>query len=166
MTDHSPSDNHGPSHRSVEIGTALLMLAFGAIVMLGAWQAGIGWGAEGPRAGFFPFYVGVAIAIASVYNLYRAFEDRERRVFADWSQLRQVFSVILPTAIYVALIPWLGLYVASFLLIAGFMRWLGHYGWPKVIGVAAAIPLLAFVMFEKWFQVPLPKGPIETLLGF
>ena len=61
--------------------------------------------------------------------------------------------------------PWLGLYVASFLLIAVFMKWLGRYSWTLTLGVAIAVPLIAFVMFEKWFLVPLPKGPIEELLG-
>jgi hypothetical protein len=28
------------------------------------------------------------------------------------------------------------------------------------------MPLTTFVLFERWFLVPLPKGPIERLLGF
>jgi hypothetical protein len=76
-----------------------------------------------------------------------------------------VLSVIIPTTVYVFLVPYLGLYVASFLLIALFMRWLGHYGWPLVAGVSIGVPVLAFFMFEKWFLVPLPKGPLEDWLG-
>ena len=52
-----------------------------------------------------------------------------QKLFADWAQLRQVLSVVIPTAVYVALVPWLGLYVASLLLIAVFMKWLGRYSW-------------------------------------
>ena len=77
-----------------------------------------------------------------------------------------MLSVVIPTAIYVALVPWLGLYVASLLLIAVFMKWLGRYGWALVAARrdrrSARSPI---VMFEKWFLVPLPKGPIEDLLG-
>jgi hypothetical protein len=80
--------------------------------------------------------------------------------------LRQVASVVAPTAIYVALIPWLGIYVSSILLIAVFMRWLGQYRWPAVLATAIGMPLLTFIVFERWFLVPLPKGPIEELLGF
>ena len=28
------------------------------------------------------------------------------------------------------------------------------------------LPLLFFLVFERWFLVPLPKGPVERLLGF
>jgi hypothetical protein len=86
--------------------------------------------------------------------------------FADWSQLRQVLSVVAPTAVYVAIIPWIGIYISSALLIAFFMRRLGNYGWLLIGGVAVGVPLLTFFVFERWFLVPLPKGPIEAWLGF
>ena len=165
MTDNTHPGEAGPSHRTVEIGVAIAILLFAAIVMYGAWMAGINWGAEGPRAGFFPFYVGLAIALASVVNLWRAFASDGRPLFADWGQLRQVMSVVIPTAVYVALVPWLGLYAASFLLIAAFMKWLGKYSWILTLAVAIGVPVLAFLMFEKWFLVPLPKGPVEDFLG-
>jgi len=76
-----------------------------------------------------------------------------------------VLSVIIPTAIYVALVPTIGIYVASALLIAVFMKWLGRYGWGLVAGVSIGVPIIFFVLFEWWFLVPLPKGPIEDLLG-
>ncbi len=165
MTDSSHSSGAGPTHRGVEIGVAIAMLLFAAIIIYGAWLAGINWGAEGPRAGFFPFYVGLAILLATVVNLAHALSADRKKLFAEWGQLRQVLSVVIPTAIYVALVPSLGLYVASFLLIAVFMKWLGRYSWTLTLGVAIAVPVLAFLMFEKWFLVPLPKGPIEDLLG-
>jgi putative tricarboxylic transport membrane protein len=166
MSDASHSGEQGPSQRGVEIGTAVAILIFGAIVIYGAWLAGIGWGAEGPKAGFFPFYVGLAIVVSSLVNIAHAFQGDGKALFADWSQLRQVLAVVIPTAIYVAAIPFIGLYVASIILIAGFMKVLGKYAWGITLGVAIGVPLLAFVMFEKWFLVPLPKGPIEALLGF
>jgi putative tricarboxylic transport membrane protein len=159
------SPQSGPSYRAVEIGTAVLFLIFGGIVIAGSLSAGMGWGPDGPRAGFFPFYVGVTIIIATIVNLVHAFQLDRDTLFADWSQLQQVLSVIIPTTVYVFLVPYLGLYVASFLLIALFMRWLGHYGWPLVAGVSIGVPVLAFFMFEKWFLVPLPKGPLEDWLG-
>ena len=165
MTDSSHASRAGPTHRAVEIGVAIAMLLFAAIIIYGAWLAGINWGAEGPRAGFFPFYVGLAILLATVVNLAHALATDGKKLFADWDQLRQVLSVVIPAAVYVALVPWIGLYVASFLLIAVFMKWLGRYSWGLTLAVAIAVPVLAFLMFEKWFLVPLPKGPIEELFG-
>ena len=156
----------GPSHRSVEIGLALAMAVFALIVVAGSIKAGIGWGDEGPKAGFFPFYVGLTILGSSIVNLVHAWSDRSEQLFADWGQLRLVMSVVIPTAIYVALVPWLGIYLSSILLIAVFMRWLGKYGVALIVPVAVGVPLAFFLIFEKWFLVPLPKGPIENWLGF
>src|ERR1041385_9159808 len=111
----------GPSHRTVEIGTALAMIAFGALIILGSMQVGIGWGAEGPKSGFFPFYLGVIIMLGSAVNLLEAARKSGDKIFADWSQLRQVLSVVIPTAVFVTVIPWVGIYVSSFFLIGLFM---------------------------------------------
>ena len=157
----------GPTHRSVEIGVVGATVVFAIIVIIGSLQVGLGWGAEGPKAGFFPFYVGLLILISSAVNLIRIFaEPSDRRLFADWGQLAKVMSVLVPTAIYVALIPWIGIYVASIVLIAFFMKWLGRYDWPLVAAVSLGVPLAVFLIFEKWFLLPLPKGPIEAYLGY
>ena len=174
LTDESLMDKHsqgarggGPSHRAVEIGVALFTAAFALIVVAGSVQAGVGWGAEGPKAGFFPFYVGLVILGSSIINFGGVISRRpDDRLFAEWGQLSQVMAMLVPTAIYVALVPWIGIYVASVLLIAVFMRWLGRYGWGMITAVAVGVPVVTFVIFEKWFLVPLPKGPIEDYLGF
>ncbi len=87
-------------------------------------------------------------------------------LFAEWGQLRQVLWVVIPTAIYVGIIPWIGIYVSSTLLVAFFMRRLGNYGWALIAAIALGVPLVVFLVFERWFLVPLPKGPIEAFLGF
>jgi putative tricarboxylic transport membrane protein len=157
----------GPSQRSVEIGVAVFMAIFALIVIAGSMQVGLGWGAEGPKAGFVPFYVGLLILGSSVINFGTALSERsDMRLFAEWGQLGQVMAMLVPTAVYVALVPWIGIYVASVLLIAMFMRWLGKYGWGMVAAVAVGVPVVTFLIFERWFLLPLPKGPIEEYLGF
>jgi len=157
----------GPSHRSVEIGVAVAMAVLALIGMYGSLKVGIGWGAEGPRAGFFPFYVSLIVLICSVVNTAAGVMKTDRaRIFAEWHQLRRVFSVIVPTAIYVGLVPYLGMYVSSALLIGFFMRWFGRYSWQFAIGIAILVPIVTFFTFELWFLVPLPKGPLENWLGY
>jgi hypothetical protein len=166
MSEASRDSDRGPFHRNVEIGVALVIALFAIVVMLGGLQAGIGWAVEGPRAGFFPFYVGLVILLASGVNLARIFaEPRDGWVFASWGQLRSVMSVVVPTAIYVGVLPYLGIYISSALLIGGFMKWLGRYPWITTLLVAVAVPVVTYMTFERWFLVPLPKGPIEELLG-
>jgi len=164
MSDQSPSS--GPTHRAVEVGVALVTTAFAVVVIVGSLQAGIDWGAEGPKAGFFPFYIGLVILAGSMVNLLQAWAvGTDDGLFADWHQLGQVLAIALPTAVYVALIPFVGIYVSSVLLIALFMVWLGGYGWTYVVPIAIGVPLVTFLIFEKWFVVALPKGPLENALG-
>ena len=54
-----------------------LTLAFGVIVLVGSLQVGIDWGVEGPRPGFFPFYISLFIIVASIINLVQV--DAARR---------------------------------------------------------------------------------------
>ena len=168
MTDKSlePATGSGPSHRWVEAGVAVFLGLLGAIVIVGSLQVGIGWGPEGPKSGFFPFYLGVVIVAASAANLARVLIEGDReQLFADWGQLAQVMSVVIPTTVYVLAVPWIGIYVASMLLIVVFMKWLGRYGWGLTLAIAVGVPAIVYVIFEKWFLIPLPKGPLEDLLG-
>ena len=167
MTDHAEgASGAGPSQRNVEFGVAIAIGIFALIVIFGSVKAGTGWGDEGPKAGFFPFYVGLIILAASIFNAVRALSIPAGKNFADWGQLRQVFSVVVPTAVYVGLVPFLGIYLSSMLLIAFFMRWLGTYGPVTIAPVAIGVPIAFFLVFERWFLVPLPKGPVEYWLGF
>ena len=164
MTAHH-SRNAGPTHKAVESGVTLTIGIFGAIVVYGSIKAGINWGPEGPRAGFFPFYVGLFIIASSAINLWHTIRDDDGAMFAEWGQLRQVFSVVIPTAIYVGVMPYTGLYLASIVFIAWFMRWLGKYEWKIIAAIALGMPIVTYFIFERWFLVPLPKGPIEHWLG-
>ncbi|HMF25490.1 MAG TPA: tripartite tricarboxylate transporter TctB family protein [Pseudolabrys sp.] len=157
----------GPSHRSVEIGVAAFMALLALIGIFGSLKVGIGWGDEGPRAGFFPFYVSLVVLGSCIINTITVLATTARtRVFAEWGQLRQVVSVLAPTIVYVALVPYIGIYVASALLIGFFMVWFGRYNLILSAAVAVVVPILTFLMFEIWFLVPLPKGALESMLGF
>jgi hypothetical protein len=159
------SGGAGPSHRAVEIGVALFTALLAVIGIVGSLQVGIGWAAEGPQAGFFPFYISLIVLLSSAVNLLSIFREHDGALFAEWQQIRQVLSVVIPSAVYVAAVPTLGMYVSSGLLIGVFMRWLGRYGWVKVLVIAIGVPVVTYVLFERWFLVPLPKGPLEDWLG-
>ena len=160
------------STRLWEIIVAACFFAVSVLVMWDSRRLGASWGSDGPEAGYFPFYIGLFIFIASVVNLYTALTSGAdgRKPFVYWGQLRMILIVLVPTAIYVALIvnPWmsLGIYVASALFIAFFMRMLGKYSWLKVAAVSVGTMVAFFLMFEIWFQVPLPKGPLEAAFGY
>jgi putative tricarboxylic transport membrane protein len=159
---------------AVEAATSLLLAGIGAAAIWDSRRLGAGWGAEGPQSGYFPFWIGVVLAVASLGNLALALRARAAGaaggkgsgLFVTWPQLRMVLSVLLPTALYVAAIPFSGLYLGSALLVMWFMVRLGGFPWWMAAAAGLATALVAFVVFEEWFLVALPKGPIETWLGY
>ncbi|CAN5393349.1 tripartite tricarboxylate transporter TctB family protein [soil metagenome] len=167
MNEHSGTSERGPSHRWTELGVGVFCILLGLITIIGSLKVGIGWGVEGPKSGFFPFYIGVIIVFASAVNCTQLLrEPDDGRLFSEWGQLRQVLCILVPTTIYALSIPYLGIYMASVVLIALFMRWLGKYPWSTTTAIALGVPFAIYLFFEKWFLIPLPKGPFEDVLGF
>jgi putative tricarboxylic transport membrane protein len=153
------------STRWPEIIVAGVLLAIAVLVMFDSVRSGIGWADDGPQSGYFPFRVGLLLAAACVAILVGQLRVRSTKVFAERAQLSMVVQVFVPIVIYVALIAVLGIYVASALLIAYFMRRHGKYGGALTAAVSVGVPLVFFAVFERWFLVPLIKGPLEAWLG-
>lgn len=153
--------------KTAELVVAGFMFLLGAIVVFDSWRLGARWVADGPQTGYFPFYVGLIVCISSVVNIVMALRmsEKENGTFVEVGQLKLVLSVLVPSSVYVALVGWLGIYVPSIIYIAFFMLWLGKYAWWKAALVSIGTNVFFYVVFEIWFQVPLPKGPVESLLG-
>jgi len=158
----------GVSTKAVEIVVTGTILLLGLIVVFDSRRVGAGWADDGPQAGYFPFYVGLILCAASAWTLLRAaFSNHAAAaVFVSHKKLRLVLSVFVPSLIYVLAIYFIGIYVASALFIGAFMYWHGRFPWIKIIPVSMIVPLSMFLMFEIWFMVPLPKGPLEALVGY
>jgi hypothetical protein len=161
------NDRPAASTRTLELLVAALLFAIGALVVWDSVRLGAKWGDDGPQAGYFPFYIGLLICLATGVIFFRALGDRRKaaKMFVSRGQLLLVLKMLVPSIVYAVFIKLLGIYVASTLFIAFFMKWLGKYPWVKTLGVALAVSVVFFLLFEVWFKVPLPKGPLESLLG-
>ena len=159
---------HGISTKAVEIIVSAFLFGLGLVVIFDSRRVGYGWADDGPQAGYFPFYIGLIMCAASAWSLLlAAFSKRSTSgIFVSRRKLRQVLSVFFPSLIYVIAIYFIGIYVASGLFIGAFMYWHGRFPWIKIIPLSLIIPVLLFLVFELWFLVPLPKGPLEALLGY
>jgi hypothetical protein len=159
----------GPSVKGMETATAVALMTMGGIAIMDSLRVGAGWSSDGPQSGYFPFWLGIILVAASLVNLAVALKPSpktEGALFATWPQLRMVASVLIPTAVYVAVIPFAGIYVSSALLIAFFMIRFGEFRSVVSFPSGALAAGVAFAIFELWFLVALPKGPLETYLGY
>ena len=84
--------------RSAEVAMAAFFLAIGALVIYDSARLGIGWADDGPRAGYFPFYVGLIIIVSSLINLVRALlvPAAKNKGFVEVGQLRMVLMMQPP----------------------------------------------------------------------
>jgi putative tricarboxylic transport membrane protein len=156
------------STRTVDMVVSLLLLALAALLCFDNWRTGIAWASDGPQAGYFPFYLGLILAAASLYGLVTSLVTGAgaTQAFLTRGQLRRVMQVFIPTLLFCLLTQWLGLYVASFLLIAGFMRIIGRIALWKSMLTAFLFAIIMFVTFDIAFDVIMPKGPLEAAFGY
>jgi hypothetical protein len=158
--------------RVADLVTAAVLMGLGGVVIHDAVRLGIGWGDEGPRSGFFPFWLAVLLVVCGAGIFAQAWQRQVTRAFARREQLIPVLKVIVPVALFITVTDppgpadGLGLYVAAALYIAIYMRWVGRHRWTTVAVVAVVVPVLTFLIFERWFLVPMPKGPLEAWLGY
>jgi putative tricarboxylic transport membrane protein len=156
------------TYQAAEVVVAFIIFLVGVVMMMDSQRIGMGWAPEGPQAGYFPFRTGAIISISSVVIFFRAFfgKNRNHELFVSWDSFKMVLCVLIPTVLYVLVTQFIGIYVASAVFIGGFMRAMARFSWLKVILVSVCISVTLFWMFEIQFMVPLPKGPLESLLGY
>src|SRR6266403_4788824 len=156
------------SARTVDVVVSLLLLALAVALGYDNWKTGIGWDSTGPEPGYFPFYLSVILAGASLYGLGAAYLSRREaaETFVTRAQLRRVMAVFVPTLLFCLATQFLGLYVASFLLISVFMRLVGKIAWWKSLLTAFVFTAAMFVTFDVAFDVIMPKGPLEAAFGY
>jgi len=152
--------------RTADLVTALVLVAAGAIVIVDALRLGVAWGSDGPESGFFPFWLATLMVCTAIVIAVQTMWRSADVPFVTAAQLRPVAAVLAPAVAMVLLMEWLGLYVASALYLAFYMRWVGRHPWPLIVALALGVPLVTFLVFEQWFLVPMPKGPLEAWLGF
>lgn len=154
------------STRTLEIITAVFFLVLGVVVMWDSQRLGAGWGSDGPQSGYFPFYIGLLMTIATLANLVSALRQKKSESFVSRPRLKLVMAIFLPCLVYLAVMQMLGLYVSSAIFIAVFMRWQGKFSVLKSVLTGISTSMVLFLMFEIWFKVPLLKGPLEAALGY
>jgi hypothetical protein len=157
------------SNRTMELVVAFILMGVAAVVMVNTYLLGAGWEPSvGPQSGYFPFYIALIMFISSavIFLSNLLTKSPNRSSFVERDQFKLVLQVFVPTVIFVVATIYIGIYISGFLFIAIFMVWLGKYPLYKALPVAAAVPLILFVVFEIWFLVPLPKGPVEAWLGY
>jgi hypothetical protein len=164
LASHRP---YGFARWTAELGVALMFILVGALIINGSLEQGVGWTPTGPESGYFPLRIGwllvavgviqVGVAIGMAYRARRHPSTRE--IYLKRDRVKPLLQVFVPMVAYIVAVPWLGLYIASALFIAGFMWGHGGYRW-RALPTGIAVCAVFYVLLEVWFQVDLYKGPV------
>ena len=158
------------SRRALEIAAAALTGLFGVVVVVSSIDNGIGWSSAGVDAGTFPFLTGVIIVLGSLYNIGYGALGRGMlagvKVAITPAELRRVAGLFVPAAMFVAVIPLVGMYVASAGYVFAVLAIPRRLSVLRALAIAAATPLTLYLVFERMFQVSLPHGTFAAAFGF
>ena len=156
--------------RWMELLVAACFMGVSLLVITDSIRVGKSWGNDGPEPGYFPFYIGCLLLGGAAWVILQTLliwkQDDGQEVFAEKHEFNLMLLMLIPSAVFTAAIFVLGIYLASLTFVAAFMVWQGKYSVFKSIAVGLGISSALFALFEIWFKLPLPKGFIETWLGY
>jgi hypothetical protein len=154
--------------RTAEITCGLVLFFLGLLVLWESLELNIGWGLNGPEAGFFPFWLAMGLVISSIFIILEAAVSKKpalNRRFIERAAIIPVLKVAVPAFGMVALTEAIGLYPAALIYLAVYMRWIGKHRWLTTALVSLLIPVASYFIFDKWFLIPMPKGHWQWISG-
>ncbi len=156
--------------RKADIICASMILLIGIIIMYDSIRLGFGWGTTGPLPGFFPFILSLIVIIGCLIVIAQAVERKgvssSNKPFIPKGGLKPVLNVIIPAILMVILTEYIGLYISAGLYMGVYMRWIGRHRWSMVILLSMIVPLSTYILFDKLFLVPMPRGILGDMIGF
>ena len=148
--------------RKADIVLALFLMLIGLLVIWDSARLGYGWGMSGPEAGFFPFYMGLGVVIATFFIALRAIrifrKEGAGKPLILQGGLPPMLWILLPAVGMLLLTELLGLHLATVVYLAFYMGIVGKINWSKVILISIIVPFAIYIVFDKIFLIPLPEG--------
>ena len=150
----------------------LLMTIATILASLGLmWSAtdglAIGWVPEkGPGSGYWPFWLSFGMLLCAIATLVRWFtraspESRSNEPFIAVGAGTVVATTAGALLVLLIAIHLVGIYIALFLFLLFYLKFLGRHDWPITIFLVGGIPIGIFALFEWALQIPLPKAITE-----
>lgn len=152
--------------RSGDMSGGFLLALLGAVFMWAS--AGIGEGAGGqlhPRT--FPIILSLLLVVggsALVLQARKTKAGMEKRIeWPDSKGWRLWLGALFGLVLYLALLPYLGFLLCTFLFVMGFIRCFGDYSFWMAGGYAFGVVMFIYLMFMRLLQLTLPLGPLSFL---
>jgi hypothetical protein len=149
--------------RADRIAAAILLALAVAYMATAAWRYTY-WAASGPGSGFFPFWLGLVLAALSTLLLVSAVRqpDPGPAWLPTGHGAARLVVVVLVTAVFIALMPLLGMVLGTAVFLAVLLRMLEGHSWRATLALSVGAAIANWALFVLWLKVPFPVG----VLGF
>jgi len=141
------------------IGSAF-WLVIGLLICEESWRINLGE-FRNPGPGFLPFGTGLILGGLALTVLARTLRGEGRGESAFWADRSRWSKVILTLAcifVYGVLLEPLGFLLTTFLIMGFMFRVIEPQRWRTVLAGAFLSAVIAYLIFDTWLQVELPKG--------
>lgn len=155
--------------RTAEILVAFVLAIMSAGIMWKSTELNIGWvRGSGPGGGAWPFWLATGMLLSCIWTIVRWFrgvtpQSRSNEIFMSADTVAIVGPVVVGLVLLLGATHFIGMYIAVFLFMIAFVRFLGRHSWFMTMCLAIGAPIVMFVLFEWALSTSLPKGISEPL---
>lgn len=147
----------GITTRSVDAAASLVFLALAAGVAFEGVRLGAGWDQRGPEPGFFPFWLAILMGFGAAASFLQALRSRRTTPFFETRQeVADLLRAGAPLAAAVIAIPWLGLYVTTFVYVWLFAWWYGEFRWWTALLSGLGFAAATYFTLTKGMRISMP----------
>ncbi|OGA45637.1 MAG: hypothetical protein A3F74_11465 [Betaproteobacteria bacterium RIFCSPLOWO2_12_FULL_62_58] len=133
------------------------LLVLGLVISIISW--GYGFGSLGrPGPGLYPFFIGVAISVFSLFILISELRSDTSRSILDKGCAKTVVFMTLTFCLWIVAMPLLGYVVVTLLATYAFCKVMKLEGWWKPLAVSGGTALFIYLLFDYWLYIDLPRG--------
>ena len=134
-----------------------VLLVLGVAISAISWGYGFG-SLNLPGPGLYPFFIGVAIAVFSLFILIAELRSGTSKPPLDPAGARTLALMTLTFCFWILAMPLLGYVVVTLLATYAFCKIMKLEGWRKPLAVSAGTALFIYALFDVWLYVDLPRG--------
>jgi putative tricarboxylic transport membrane protein len=137
-----------------------VLLVAGAVISAVSWGYGFGSLSQ-PGPGLYPFFVGGAIAVFSIFILISEARSPAGKATLDKKDARTLALMTATFCLWIVVMPLLGYVVVTLLATYAFCKIMKLEGWWKPLAVSGGTALFIWLLFDYWLYIDLPRGILE-----
>ena len=111
-----------------------------------------------PGPGLYPFFIGVAISMFSLFILISELRSKTSKPLLDKEGAKTLILMTLTFCLWIVAMPLLGYVVVTLLATYAFCKVMKLEGWWKPLAVSGGTALFIYLLFDYWLYIDLPRG--------